>query len=34
MEDEHMHGEVKILMSSERPDENHSEPSHQDVTLR
>lgn len=27
-----MHGEVtKVLMSSERPDENHSEPSHQDV---
>ncbi|XP_015327921.1 zinc finger protein basonuclin-2 isoform X10 [Bos indicus] len=31
--DEHMHGEVseKVLMNSERPDENHSEPSHQDV---
>ncbi|XP_025743669.1 zinc finger protein basonuclin-2 isoform X2 [Callorhinus ursinus] len=31
--DEHIHSEVseKVLMSSERPDENHSEPSHQDV---
>ncbi|XP_042548837.1 zinc finger protein basonuclin-2 isoform X1 [Dipodomys spectabilis] len=31
--DEHMHGEVseKVLLNSERPDENHSEPSHQDV---
>ncbi|KAH0519936.1 Zinc finger protein basonuclin-2 [Microtus ochrogaster] len=31
--DEHIHSEVseKVLMNSERPDENHSEPSHQDV---
>ncbi|XP_010629236.1 zinc finger protein basonuclin-2 isoform X5 [Fukomys damarensis] len=31
--DEHLHSEVseKVLMNSERPDENHSEPSHQDV---
>ncbi|XP_045696728.1 zinc finger protein basonuclin-2 isoform X4 [Phyllostomus hastatus] len=31
--DEHIHSEVseKVLMNSERPDENHSEPSHQDI---
>ncbi|XP_021572741.1 zinc finger protein basonuclin-2 isoform X2 [Carlito syrichta] len=31
--DEHLHSEVsaKVLMTSERPAENHSEPSHQDV---
>lgn len=33
VEDEHIHSEVsdKVLMNSERADENHSEPSHQDV---
>ncbi|EHB14533.1 Zinc finger protein basonuclin-2 [Heterocephalus glaber] len=31
--DEHLHGEVneKVLMNSERPDGDHSEPSHQDI---